>query len=263
MITCAAYGTYRLTGITCEKHVFDAIQCGYRTIDTAELYNNHVNVGNAIRHAIACGIIKRCDICVISKVHDKNQKINKVYEACQNILNELNIEYVDIILLHNPIEKVMLNAYNELERAKSDGICLNIGVSNFAIKHLEILKSNNMTPFINQIEVSIFNHRSNLLKYCNDHNIIIQAHSVLTNTKCFNNTILCSIAIKMNVSVVSIMLMWCKIKKLNIVIHSLNTEHMTQNLCYMDIDTPNLDYVKCIECIDNGFCIYKASKKDK
>jgi diketogulonate reductase-like aldo/keto reductase len=260
MITNMAYGTYRLKGLECEELVFKAIQCGYRTIDTAELYKNHVDVGNAIRRAISEDIIKRCDICVISKVHDKHQKTSKVYESCQNILNELNIGYIDIILLHNPIEKVMMSAYGELVKAQTNGICLNIGVSNFAIKHLEMLKSNGIIPYMNQVEISVFNQRSDLVNYCNQHNITIQAHSVLTNGKCFDNSTLCEIAQRINVSVQTIMLTWCRSTKLNIVINSSNVEHMTQNLLfYTSVDILDLDNM---QCLNNGFCIYKASKQD-
>lgn len=246
-----AYGTYRLRGQKCYDVVKFAIQNGYRTIDTAELYKNHEYVGKAIRDCISEGVVKRNDLTIISKIHNEHQRNGTIKESCQQIINELNIGYVDIILLHTPHKKYYIDSYDQLNEFYKNNkqFVKHIGVSNFDIEHLNKLSSK---PYMNQIELSMFNQRKNLVKYCNDQNIIVQAHSCLTNKKKCNNQKLIDYSVQNKIPVHEIMIRWCLNKKICVVIGSQNYDNILKNI-KIDVDG-QLNF----EWDDEHFFIYKS-----
>ena len=176
-----AFGTYRLEGENCYNSVKNALKVGYRSIDTATLYENHNDVGRAINDAMSEYGIDRSEICVSSKIHRRDQKSNNVYSMCQQILGELNLEYLDILLLHQPIKTKHEQSWRDLERAVNNNLVKKIGTSNFNIQDLSyILDISLVKPYINQYEMSIYCQQTELTDFCKKNNILIQAHSCLT-----------------------------------------------------------------------------------
>lgn len=228
-MNCAniAYGTYRLRDKNCYDCVRTAIKVGYKIIDTASLYKNHIYIKDAIRDAIINKDIKREDIFVISKIHNRDQLNGKVYEACKEIINEL--EYVDLILLHSPIEKCYIESWKELIKAKEDGLIKYIGVSNFNKIHLtNIIKYER--PYLNQVEMSVIGQQTELINFCKENNIIFQAHSIFTNNKYVNEmNILMKNGVN-NLLLYEKIILWCLKMNISIVIGTSDRNHMINNL---------------------------------
>lgn len=248
-INAISYGTYKRIGKECYDCVSNAILCGYRTIDTADLYKNHIEVGNAINDSIKKGIISRNDICIITKIHNRDQKNNSVYEAVHRFIKELNQEYIDIILLHSPIDEFTVKSYTDLTKAKNENLIKHIGVSNFNIKNLKILLDNNYCPYINQIELSIFCHRDELVKFCKDNSIIVQAHSCLTNGIKIHDK---------NDNFIENMIKWLLNQNIYVVIGSKNIDHMKKNFD-SDQNNNHINHINLDQCenLDCNFFIYK------
>jgi diketogulonate reductase-like aldo/keto reductase len=233
------YGTYRLKGTECYNCCLMAIANGYRTIDTAILYKNHNEIKRAINDSIKNLGIKRSDLFIISKIHKKDQKNESVYEACLNIIEELGLTYIDLILLHEPIEDKIIKSWSDLIKVKDNKLTRFIGTSNFNEKYLLIIL-NNFTekPYSNQIEISLFGQNKNLILFCQNNGIIVQAHSCLnlvqqkyeqlnftTTTTQINQLIN-----NHNMQLTDLIIVWLLNNGIHIVIKTINDDHMKQNL---------------------------------
>jgi len=230
MLNSIAYGTYRLRGDKCYENVKKALLIGYRTIDTAKLYENHSDVGRAIKDVIGETTLKREDIIVTSKIHFSDQENETVYISCHEILKELGLDYIDIMLLHSPIQEKIIKSYTDLTKAKNEGLIRQIGVSNFDIDDLNILINKKFIPYVNQIELSIFFQRKELVKFCKKNNIIVQAHSCLTNKIKLNEDKLLKLANEFEMTTADLMILWCLNIGVCIAIGSTDEIHMRNNL---------------------------------
>ena len=133
--------------------VIHALKTGYRHIDTAEMYGNERDVGSAV---IDSGLTRK-DVFITTKLWDSGMGYNHALNAFDISLRKLNLEYVDLYLIHWPEKGSKLEIWSALERIKKEGRCRSIGVSNFAPKHLkEILTSADLPIAVNQIEMSPF-----------------------------------------------------------------------------------------------------------
>jgi diketogulonate reductase-like aldo/keto reductase len=188
MIPMLGLGTYRLEGQQCVDFVVHAIKSGYRMIDTAMLYANHREIGRALKYVEQCMGISRRDIFISSKIHDKVQKTGQIQDSVKEILRELDIEYLDQLLLHSPIKNKFVKAWKCMEEVQMQGLVRCIGVSNFKISDLNLLMKHCVVrPSINQIELSPFCTRKNLVQCTRDHGIAIQAWGSLTAGKRLND----------------------------------------------------------------------------
>lgn len=230
MLNSIAYGTYRLRGEECYINVKKALVMGYRTIDTAKLYKNQRDVGRAIRDVINETQIKREDIIVTSKIHFSDQENETVYLSCHEILKELGLDYIDIMLLHSPIKGKIIKSYRDITRAQKEGLIKHIGVSNFEIEDLNILLNENFIPEINQIELSIFFQRKELVNFCKENNIIVQAHSCLTNKMKIHDEKLVKLSRDIGTTPVDLMISWCLNIGAYVTIGSTDETHMKNNL---------------------------------
>lgn len=178
-------GTYKLSGILCYNIVYNAIKMGYRMIDTALLYKNHIEIGNALHDSMRDFSIKREELFIISKIDLKSIKKELITESVDIILKELKLDYIDCILLHNPLTDSNSNKKNisnwiKLEEEVEKKRVKYIGVSNYSVKHLEeLLLTARIIPYVNQIEISPFLKRKELVNYCKINNIKIMAHRSL------------------------------------------------------------------------------------
>lgn len=169
-------GTYRLEGETCTQMVKSGLELGYRLIDTAQLYHNHEYICKGIK----LSGIPRTDIFLTSKIHNTNIRRLKIAESICDIKKELETDYIDLILLHNSVKNYE-KAWEELIRCKEQMGIINIGVSNFYESELDkIIGNTGITPWLNQIELNIFNQQKDLIKYNDSRGIITQAHTTLT-----------------------------------------------------------------------------------
>jgi len=186
-------GTWRLTGKDAINAVKWALEAGYRHIDTAALYNNENQVGIAIKESD----ISREDIFITSKVWNRDQGYQSTIKALDRSLKRLNTTYVDLYLIHWPLKNKRIETWKALEKIYKEGKARAIGVSNYWIHHLrEILDSFTITPSINQFELNPFLNRKELINFCKENDISIEAYSPLTHGKKIDYPLLEKIAKK-------------------------------------------------------------------
>jgi diketogulonate reductase-like aldo/keto reductase len=255
MVSRIAHGTYRLRGEKCYENVKSALLMGYRTIDTADLYKNHSEVGRAVNDILKETTIKREDIIITSKIHNKNQESDDVYESCHRLIKELGLDYVDIMLLHSSVQGKSIKSYTDLIRVKTEGLIKQIGVSNFDIDDLKILLDEKMVPYLNQIELSIFFQRKELVDFCKKNNIIVQAHSCLTNKSKLDDERLVKSATELGISSAELMILWCLKNDVCVVVGCPNGEHMQNNLLLQH--KTDLLGENNFDSFDEKFFIYK------
>ncbi len=178
------------SGKSCEAAVRAALDAGYRHIDTAAFYGNEESVGKAIRDAG----IPREEIYLTTKLWNSDH--GKVERACERSLGKLKMDYVDLYLIHYPVPQ-RLRSWRVLESLRARGQARSIGVSNFTIRHLtELLANSETVPAANQVELHPYLYQGDLLEYCREKNIVIQAYSPLTHGERLNDPKLVAMAKK-------------------------------------------------------------------
>ena len=187
------YGTWKLTGDDAQKCVKHAIQTGYRLIDTAAIYGNEKEVGEGIK---ASGI-DREDLFVTTKLWNTDLDYDSAFGALDTSLKKLGMDYVDLYLIHWPASEKRVEAWRAFIEMNQKGKALHIGVSNFTVDHLKELKEKyDVQPVVNQIEFHphIFNEQQELLHYCEDNDITIEAYSPLAQGDLIDNPIVEEVA---------------------------------------------------------------------
>lgn len=250
------FGTYRLKDKkTTILYIKQALQLGYRTIDTAVLYENH----EYIAHAIQESNINRRDLFIISKIHNNDQIAGKIRESYSGIIKYFD-GYVDLLLLHSPVKNKFIESWKILEQLYLEKKVRYIGVSNFRIHELEqILSICQIKPFLNQIEISPFCTRKELTDFCFKNNILIQAYGSLTNTKKINDQKLQDIKncissdLGIDLSAAQILLKWALQKNYYIIPKSTNIIHMQENLCAADIKNFNNAHMRSLDLLNESF----------
>ena len=249
-------GTYKLQDDICFEIVKQGLEYGYRLIDTAQLYGNHKQVADGIKMSG----IPRSDIFITTKIHNKNIRNLTIAESIDQMMKELDTQYLDLILLHNPVKNYDL-AYAELIRCQTHFNIKNIGVSNFLCNHLEqIQKLTSVRPYLNQIELNVLNKQIDLTKYHKDSGIITQSH---TNIKThLNSTELISISSnvlnKCKLATPTEYLLSYPIKEnIGIIPGTSSVEHLKQNYDFYQWCRENLtqlndinydDYIDDVNC---------------
>jgi len=173
-IPAIGFGTWKLQGDACTEAVINAIEAGFRLIDTADSYANHKKVGEAIKKSG----LKREEIFLTTKVWYEKLTTNEVTDSVDRFLEELGVSYIDLLLIHWPNHNVPIRETLEaMNKAVQQRRVHSIGVSNFTIKHLNEIKSLGIDVMINQVEFHPSFNQRELKKYCDKEQIIIEAHS--------------------------------------------------------------------------------------
>ena len=184
-------GVWRIpAGRKCEAAVLAAFEAGYRHIDTASLCGNEESVGAAVR---ASGI-RREEIFVTTKIWNSDHASPE--RALEASLRRLKFDYVDLYLIHYPVRE-RRQSWRVLERLKQQGKMRSIGVSNFTIKHFtELLAETESAPAVNQVEFHPYLYQRELLDFCVDQGIVVEAYSPLTQGQRLNDRKLIAVAKK-------------------------------------------------------------------
>ncbi|MGZ9818072.1 aldo/keto reductase [Peribacillus simplex] len=186
-----------------------AIKHGYRSIDTAAIYGNEEGVGQGIREGLKEAGISREEIFVTSKVWNADLGYESTIAAYETSLQKLGLEYLDLYLIHWPVEGKYKEAWRALETLYKEGKVKAIGVSNFQISHLEdLMKDAEIKPVINQVECHPRLTQKELQAFCLNHGIQLEAWSPLMQGELLNNEVLTEIATKYNKSVAQVILRW-------------------------------------------------------
>jgi methylglyoxal/glyoxal reductase len=182
-----------------------AIRNGYRSIDTAAIYQNEEGVGQAIRES---GIARE-ELFVTSKVWNADLGYESTIAAYETSLKKLGLDYLDLYLIHWPVEGKYKEAWRALETLYKEGRVKAIGVSNFHVHHLEdVLKDAEIKPMVNQVEYHPRLAQKEVRAFCQEHGIQLEAWSPLMQGQLLDNEVLQGIAQKYNKSVAQVILRW-------------------------------------------------------
>lgn len=198
-------GTWTLRGPRASEAVSWALELGYRLIDTASFYGNEQKIGEALKMST----IPREEIFITTKVWNSEQGYEKTLNAFEQSLNKLQTDYVDLYLIHWPVSNLRNDTWKALENIYKEGQARSIGVSNFTIQHLEeLLGTTDIVPTVNQFELSPFLYQKNLIDYCKNKSIVVEAYSSLTKGRKLNNSVLQEIGNKNNKNPAHILIRW-------------------------------------------------------
>lgn len=196
---CIGLGTWKATGEQVKKAVKDAIDCGYRHIDTAAIYKNEAEIGEALSEVFSEGTIRREDIFVTSKLWNDAHHEASVLPALQESLRKLQLDYLDLYLIHWPVafkpgiafatspseyipleQLPITETWKGMVAAKEQGLARHIGVSNFSTTKLtELLSKTTEVPEVNQVELHPLLQQPELHKYCRENDIHLTGYSPL------------------------------------------------------------------------------------
>jgi len=228
-------GTYRLYGRECKNTVLNALEVGYRHIDSAQMYKNEKEVGDAIHSS---GVARE-DIFLTTKIWHTNLEYDDVIQSVEESLKALRTPYVDSLLIHWPNDRVSLQQTFEAMLLLSDhGKAKQIGISNFPL-HLtrEVVEELRIPIFTNQVEFHPFLDQIDLLDYTYDNDFLITAYSPLAQGKVFEDETLKEIAGEYGKSPGQVALRWL-IEQENVIAipKASSTEHLKENLDIYDFE---------------------------
>ncbi|MBY0200368.1 aldo/keto reductase [Priestia megaterium] len=186
-----------------------AMKHGYRSIDTAAIYGNEEGVGQGIREGLKEAGISRENVFVTSKVWNADLGYDATISAYETSLKKLGLDYLDLYLIHWPVEGKYKEAWRALETLYKEGKVKAIGVSNFQAHHLkDLMEDAEIKPVINQVEYHPRLTQKELQAFCEKHHIQLEAWSPLMQGELLDNEVLTEIANKHNKSVAQVILRW-------------------------------------------------------
>ena len=220
-------GVYKATGENeAENAIISAVESGYRLIDTASVYKNEENVGRGIA---SCGI-PRNELFITTKVWNTAQRLGDIQGAFERSLDRLKLDYVDLYLIHWPVPGCYLSTWKVLEEIQKSGRALSIGVSNFEIRHLEELEANSgIIPAVNQIECHPLCYPKELIDYCQDKGIQVQAYAPLARGAYLDNDVMCVLGTKYAHTPAQIGLRWATQKGISVIPKSVHPDRIRSN----------------------------------
>lgn len=214
-----------------DRAVEVAVQAGYRHFDTAQAYGNEQMLGDAWKREG----LKRRDIFITTKIAVANFGYQKAKSSFEDSLKNLQTEYVDLLLLHFPVTLLRKKAWQALEEIQAAGGAKSIGVSNYTIHHLEEMKGYaKVWPAVNQVELHVFLQQPELVAYCREHNILIEAYSPLAHGHGMDNEVLAKLAKKHNKSPAQIMLRWLVEQSMVVIAKSVTPSRIRANIELFD-----------------------------
>ena len=226
-----------------------AIEAGYRHIDTASLYENEVGVGKGVR---ASGV-PRHEIFVTTKVWNSDQGFHSTLRAFDDSLKKLNMDYVDLYLIHWPVKGKYTETWKALEKIYKEGRAKAIGVSNFLEHHLiDLMSLTEIVPMVNQVEFHPKLLSPTLLKFCQQNNIQFQSWSPLMQGKIFEIKMLQEIAAKYSKDVAQLVIRWNLQKGVVVIPKSVHKERIISNSQVFDFQISDEDMNK-IDSLDNTY----------
>lgn len=218
----------------CERSVYDAISTGYRLIDTAASYGNEEAVGNAIKR----GGVPRADLFVTTKLWIADAGYERTKPAFERSLQRLQLDYLDLYLIHQPIGDVY-GAWRAMEELYQDGRVRAIGVSNFQPDRLmDLMVHNAVAPAVNQIETHPFNQQIETQQFLQENNVQIESWGPFAEGKhnIFQNEVLLALAGKYQKSVAQVILRWLTQRGVVAIPKSVRLERMRENFNIFDFE---------------------------
>lgn len=219
-----------------------AIQHGYRSVDTAAIYGNEEGVGQGIREGLEAAGINREDLFVTSKVWNADLGYESTLKAYEDSIQKLGLEYLDLYLIHWPVEGKYVEAWKALETLYKQGRVKAIGVSNFHIHHLEqLMKETEIKPMVNQVEHHPRLTQKDLQQFCQKNGIQFEAWSPLMQGQLLDQEDLRVIAEKHHKSIAQIILRWDLQNGVITIPKSTKEHRIIENADIFDFELSNED----------------------
>lgn len=247
------YGVFLVDPKECERCVTDAIDVGYRMIDTAQAYYNEEGVGAAIKKSG----IKREEFFLVTKVWITNSGEEKAAKSIDESLKKLQTDYVDLLLIHQPFGDYY-GTYRAMEKAYKDGKTRAIGVSNFfPDRFVDLCNFVEIKPMVNQMETHVFQQQKVLRQYMDKFNTQLMSWSPMARgeNNFFNNEVLKSIGQKYNKTVAQVALRFLTQENVIVIPKSTHKERMKENFEIFDFELSN-DDMNTLRALDKGESIF-------
>lgn len=240
-------GLFQLKGDETQTYIKQAIEAGYRLFDTASIYGNEADLGQAIKDS---GIARE-NFFISSKVWIHSDGYEATMKEFETSLNRLGTDYIDLYLIHQPMGDVY-GSWRALEELYTQGKIKAIGVSNFSEDRLlDFILNTKIVPAVNQIELHPFFHQSSLRKLMKDYGIQVQAWGSLCEgmKNIFHHPVLENIAKKHQKSIAQIALKWSVQMGNSVIPKSTNPVHLAENVALWDfeLDQEDLDLIKQLD----------------
>lgn len=231
----------------CEKCVVDAIEVGYRSIDTAASYQNEQAVGNAIKNSG----IDRKELFITTKLWVQDNGYENTMAAFQKSLDRLQLDYIDLYLIHQPYGDVF-GSWRAMEELYEAGKVRAIGVSNFQPDRvMDLIMFNKIVPAVNQVETHPFQQQVDNQTFLQENNVQIESWGPFAEGKndIFKNELLVSLATKYNKSVAQIILRWLTQRGVVVIPKSVRKERMAENFNSLDfeIEADDMEIIKKLD----------------
>ncbi len=233
------YGVYQVTQEECERCVLDALEVGYRSIDTAQSYFNEIQVGNAIQKS---GIARE-DIFLTTKVWIEHYGYEQAKSSVLESMEKLQTDFLDLCLLHQPFSDYY-GAYRALEDLQAEGKIRAIGVSNFYVDRLiDIASFARTVPQVNQVETHPFNQQTEAKKYMDKYGVQIEAWAPFGEGRgdMFLNPVIAEIGAKYGKTVAQTILRWHIQRGVVVIPKSTHKERMAENFNVFDFSLTDED----------------------
>lgn len=241
------FGVYQVSKEDCKESVLTALKTGYRHIDTAQSYFNESEVGEALKESD----VPRKEIFLTTKVWIDNYGEGKTYDSVVESLKKLQTDYLDLILLHQPVGDYYA-AYRDLEKLYEEGKVRAIGVSNFYPDRLvDLCMFAKIKSMVNQIEVNVFNQQVEAKKWADKYGVVLEAWAPFAEGRnnMFHNEVLQAIGEKHNKSVAQVILRWLYQRGIVSLAKSVHEERIKENFDIYSFELDN-DDMKKIETLD-------------
>ncbi|MVT09532.1 aldo/keto reductase [Chitinophaga sp. ysch24] len=244
------FGTYLLRdGLECEHSVLNALNIGYRLIDTAAAYYNEESVGRAIKKSN----VKREEIFVTTKFLPVDQGYEKAKRTFEASLKKLGLDYIDLYLIHIPQGDIN-SSWTAMEELYKEGKVRAIGVSNFNMNQIQnLLKQHSVIPAVNQVETHPFSQKTEMQKALKFQGIQLESWAPFAQGKnnIFNNELLKALSSKYNKSIAQVALRWLIQKEVVVIPKSANLKRINENFNVFDFELSSEDMIT-IKSLDKG-----------
>jgi diketogulonate reductase-like aldo/keto reductase len=242
-------GVYRAKpGDETRRAVLAALESGYRLIDTAKYYHNEADVGRALRES---GLARE-GVFVTTKLANMDHGFDRARKACRESLDKLGLEYLDLYLVHWPVEVVRGETWAAFEDLLDEGLCRAIGVSNYTVRHLdELLEFAGVVPAVNQVEFSPFLNQRDLLARCRQAGIQLEAYSPLTKGTRFDHPEVRRISARHGRTPAQVLLRWGLQHDLVVIPKSSRPDRIRENAAVFDFELGAGD-MAALDGLDEG-----------
>lgn len=249
------FGVYQIEDqVLCEQCVYDAIEAGYRSIDTAAAYGNEEAVGRAIKRSG----IPREDLFITTKLWISDAGYDKAKKAFEASMKRLQLDYLDLYLIHQPFNDYY-GAWRAMEELYKEGSIRSIGVSNFMPDRLvDLILHNEITPAVNQVETNPFYQQIEAEAFMQDKGVQIESWAPFAEGKnnMFQNETLAAIAGKYGKSIAQVILRWLIQRNIVVIPKSIRKERIIENFNVFDFELTKEDMEKIAALDTHTSCFF-------